>query len=236
MYFGYGILYAGSLKKESLNSSVLTSLALFEEGSLAMLCGEIEEGLGATQESMRRYTDTLCQVIRQTTVIPLRFGTLFDKEEEIRQVLKKEKKAYTRLLQRLDNKIEIELKVWWKKECFSSTMLKNKRLSKWKKALEQGDGQGFDVVEFGKAIQEVADHERLELGKAFLASLRPLAAENLIKEPTDEYQAFDGVFLVERQNEEAFDQAVGVLYGRYSENMMFKYTGPWAPHHFINAE
>ena len=237
MYYGYGIIRANSLKVEALKLGPNQEPpCLIVEGELGMLCAEIaaESMITATRESMSLYTAVLCQVIKHTTVVPLRFGTLFDKEEEICKVLKKEKKSYLKLLTNLDNKIEVELKVWWKKESFQETMMKNKRLSRWKKALEKGEGQGYDVVEFGQAIMEVADYERKEVEKSFLAMLRPLAVEWLVKDPMDEFQAFDGVYLVERQKEEDFDQAVGVLYEKYSEAMIFKYTGPWAPHHFVN--
>jgi hypothetical protein len=237
LYYGYGIIRANSLKVESLKLGPNQEPpCLIEEGELGMLCAEIEDDLmaTATRESMSRYTEVLCQVIKHTTVVPLRFGTLFDQEEEIRKVLRKEKKSYLKFLTNLDNKIEVELKVWWKKESFQETMMKNKRLGRWKKALERGEGQGYDVVEFGKAIMEVADYERQEVEKSFLATLRPLADEWLVKDPMDEFQAFDGVFLVERQKEEDFDQAVGTLYEKYSATMLFKYTGPWAPHHFVN--
>lgn len=237
MYYGYGIIRADSLSIEALNlGSDQKALCLICEGELGMLCAEMaEESIAtATRESMSRYTEVLCQVIKLTTVVPLRFGTLFDKKEDICAVLKREKKNYLKLLANLDNKIEVELRVWWKKESFQETMLKNKHLGRWKAALEKGEGQGYDVVEFGKAIMEAADYERKEVEKAFQAMLRPLAVKWVVKDPMDEFQAFDGVYLVERQKEGEFDQAVGVLYKKYSETMIFKYTGPWAPHHFVN--
>jgi len=239
LYYCYGIIRAKSIEVEALKfGPKLETLCLIVEGELGMLCTKIEDDsmATATRESMSLYTDVLCQVIKHTTVVPLRFGTLFDQEEEIRRVLKKDKKRYFRFLTSLDNKVEVELKVWWKKESFQETMLKNKRLGRWKKAIESGEGQGYDVVEFGKAIMEVADYERKEVEKSFLATLRPLADEWLVKEPMDEFQAFDGVFLVERQKEEDFDQAVGTLYEKCSATMIFKYTGPWAAHHFVNEK
>lgn len=239
MYYCYGIIRANSLEVESLKlGPEQEPPCLVVEGDLGMLCAKIEDDLmtTATRESMSRYTEVLCQVIKHTTVVPLRFGTLFDQEEEIHRVLKKEKKRYLRFLANLDNKIEVELKVWWKKESFQETMLKNKRLGRWKKAIEKGEGQGFDVVEFGKAIMEVANYERKEVERVFIATLRPLADEWVVKDPMDEFQAFDGVFLVERQKEEDFDQAVGILYEKHSATMIYKYTGPWAPHHFVDEK
>ena len=239
MYYAYGIIWANSEDVELLKSAFKQEqLSLVVEGGLGLICTEINDDsmTMATRESMSRYTTVLCQVIKRTSVVPLRFGTVFNQEEEIIKVLRREKKNYLKLLRHLENKIEVELKVWWKKESFQETMMKNKRLVRWKKALERGEGQGYDVVEFGKAIMETADYERKEIEKNFLAALRPLAVEWVVKDPMDEFQAFDGVYLVDRQKEEEFDQAVGKLYEKCSETMIFKYTGPWAPHHFVNGK
>lgn len=235
MFFAYGIVRAQSFELAWLNlGEDSVPLCLIVEGELAMLCAEMEEDSAGTRESMRNYTEALCQIIKHTTIIPLRFGTLFDQEEQIKEILRQQAKDYLKLLSQLENKIEVELKVWWKQESFQQTIMKNKRLSRWKKALEAGVGKGYDVVEFGKAIQEAAEQQRKEVEKEFLALLRPLAVKWSIKEPLDEYQAFDAVFLVDRRKEEGFDATVGILYDRNPGKYVFKYTGPWAPHHFID--
>ena len=234
MYFAYGILRTDSLSEDQLTQVQYPgNLCLITEKQLCMLCGEIKEESVVTPEGMRNYTRLLSQIVQITTVIPLRFGTLFDEEEHIRKVLRENAKTYQRKLSQFDGKIEVELRVWWKEETFQQTMLKKKRLARWKKALEEGAGQGFDIVEFGRAISEAADQEREELEKIFATVLRPIAAKWLVKEPSDELQAYDGVFLVEKAKEEEFDQAVGSLYAKQSQEMIFKYSGPWAPHHFV---
>lgn len=237
MYFGYGILRANTLSLDAIGQVQDESvLCLITENELSLLCARVHEESSATPEGMHDYTRLLSQIIQKTAIIPLRFGTLFEQEEDVRKVLRQNAKTFLKQLRKFEEKIEIELRVWWKKENFQQVMLKNKRLGRWKKALEEGTGQGFDVVEFGKAISEGADLERKHIEKTFLAALRPLAVKWLVKEPTDELQAFDGVFLVEKAREEEFDNAVGSLYESRSQEMIFKYTGPWAPHHFVEEE
>lgn len=236
MFFAYGIVDARHFELDRLNLGEGTeTLCCIVERDLAMLCDETAEDSPMTRETTRRYTEVLCGIIKQATIVPVRFGTLFDGEEEIRKVLRDEARNYRKLLSRMDNKIEVELKVWWKEENFIRTMLVNKRLSRWKKALEEGKGEGYDVVAFGQAVQGVADQERKRLGEVFLGALRPLAEDYVVKEATDSYQAFDGVFLVNRKREEEFDTAVGHLYDKLSDDYIFKYTGPWAPHHFVSS-
>lgn len=237
MYFGYGILRTNSLSEDQLKQVQCPgNICIITENQLCMLCVEMKEESAVTPDSMRNYTRLLAQIVQMTAVIPLRFGTLFDEEAHVRKVLLQNAKTYLKKLNQFDGKIEVELRVWWKEEAFQQVMLKKKRLARWKKALEEGAGQGFDVVEFGKAISEVADQERKEVEKTFATVLRPLASKWLVKETSDELQAFDGVFLVEKAKEEEFDQAVGLLFNKHSQEMIFKYSGPWAPHHFVEDE
>lgn len=234
MFFGYGIVGLDGFEVAWLDAGEAGGpLCLIREGEIGLVCSEMEQDTAGSRESMRLYTDVLCGMIKRTTIVPLRFGTLFDDEEQIIANLRQGAGTYKKLLARLAGQIEVELKVWWKKEGFEQTIMANKRLSRWKKALENNIGLGYDVVEFGKAVQAVADAEREKLAKLFLARLRPLATDHVLKEATDEFQAFDAVFLVSRSKEAEFDHAVGVLYDREPGKYIFKYTGPWAPHHFI---
>jgi len=234
MYFAYGIVSAKFCQDDCLMAgSGLDAYSFIVEGELALVCMQTESEETLSTKSISNYSETLSRLVGYTAVIPLRFGTQFDTEQQIHKTLRQNNKDFVKLLKKLNNKIEIELKVWWKKESFEATMLKNKKLAKWKKAIESGRGQGYDVVEFGQATKEVADQVREELAKTILAVLKPLAVEWVIKDPIDEFQAFQGVFLVDKQQEDAFDEAVGRLYKEYTEEMVFKYTGPWAPHHFV---
>lgn len=236
MYCGYGILRSRAFEPADSGNREDVELKLIEEGELAMLCAEMDETSLLTARSMRHYTETLSHVTQRTTVIPLRFGTVFNDEGEIRKILTTKAKEYQKLLSKLNNKIEVELGVWWEKDAFAQIILKNKNIIRWKKALEKGTGEGYDVVKFGQAVEELADQERNKLLKVFLTELQPYTVEYTIKSIIDEHQAFNGVFLVDRKSEEQFDQAVGRLYDKYSSQMIFKYTGPWAPHHFIEGE
>ncbi len=234
MYFGYGIVEMDGFEVGWLGADQEgLSLCLIHEGRIALLCSEMDQDNAGSRDSMRLYTDVLCRIIKQTTIIPLRFGTMFDDEQEIKDNLRQGEGTYKKLLGKFADHIEVELKVWWKKESFEQTILADKQLSRWKKALETTAGKGYDMVEFGKAIQAAADLAREKLAKVFLTRLRPLATDYVLKDPVDEFQAFDGVFLVHRSKEEEFDNAVGVLHEREPGKFIFKYTGPWAPHHFV---
>lgn len=236
MYCGYGILRVQAFEPVNPVNDEAVKFRIIEAGELAMLCAEADEDSLLTARSMRHYSELLSHVTQQTTIIPLRFGTMFHDEGEIRLILKTKAKDYLRLLSRFTDKIEVELGVWWEKEAFSQMILKNKKIARWKKALERGAGEGYDVVEFGQAVEELADQERTKLLKAFLTELQPLSVKHVIKSIVNEHQAFNGVFLVDRKYEEKFDQAVGGLCDKYSPQLIFKYTGPWAPHHFIEEE
>ena len=55
-------------------------------------------------------------VMREYTVIPMSFGTLFRTEEDIVELLKSTYQAFDDVLEKMDDKIEFGLKVVWDRE------------------------------------------------------------------------------------------------------------------------
>lgn len=234
MYYGYGILASNGINTEEIIalSEGDIKAVFIEEEPLAILCS-LTDSAKPTVAGVRHYNKCLCHLIRSNTIIPLRFGTVFNTEDEIHDVLRKNKKKYLKLLDTFNRAFEVELKVYWEKETFQSTILSHKRLARWKHALERGDGRGYDLVEFGRAVQETADQERKRIVKTATALLNPLARKIIQKDCTSELEAFYGIYLIERDKEEQFDEAVGQLASDLGTGFHFKYTGPWPVHHFI---
>ncbi|MGC7873197.1 GvpL/GvpF family gas vesicle protein [Desulfosporosinus sp. SYSU MS00001] len=234
MYYGYGILAKDSIDPAgiaSLNSEDIKAVYI-DEGPLAVLCG-VTESNKPTVAGIRHYNKSLCQLAKMTTIIPLMFGTVFHTDDEIHSVLRKNQKKYLRLLETFNGTFEVELKISWEKDSFQNTMLSHKKLARWKNALAKGDGKGYDLVEFGRAVQETADQERRRIVRLVMTLLKPLARNSIQKECTNEFEAYNGVFLIERDNEEQFDQTVDQLALQLGKGFSFKYTGPWPVHHFI---
>ena len=51
--------------------------------------------------------------------------------------------------------------------------------------------------------------------------------------PIGDRMILNAAFLVNRQDEHAFDERVKRLGTRY-DKLTFKYTGPWPPYNFVN--
>ena len=46
----------------------------------------------------------------------------------------------------------------------------------------------------------------------------------------------NAAFLVDRAQEQAFDERVKDISRRYEEVLTFKYSGPWPPYNFVNIK
>ena len=44
----------------------------------------------------------------------------------------------------------------------------------------------------------------------------------------------NAAFLVDEENDQAFDDLVNKLYEKWEDKVEFKYTGPWAAYNFVN--
>ena len=63
-----------------------------------------------------------------------------------------------------------------------------------------------------------------------------MAVASRSNKPIGDRMIMNGAFLVERDRERAFDDAVREVSRKYEELLTFKYTGPWPPYNFVNIK
>jgi hypothetical protein len=77
--------------------------------------------------------------------------------------------------------------------------------------------------------REAAGHD----AQTLVETLRPLATAVREMRPIGERMILNAAFLVEREQEAAFDAKMRSLAARF-ELLTLQYTGPWAPYHFAD--
>ena len=67
-------------------------------------------------------------------------------------------------------------------------------------------------------------------------ALKPAAVASRSNKPIGDRMILNAAFLVDRDREKAFDEAVKEISHRYEDLLTFKYTGPWPPYNFVNIK
>jgi len=63
------------------------------------------------------------------------------------------------------------------------------------------------------------------------AGERQFARDN---KPIGDKMILNAAFLLQREREAEFDDAVNRIARKFGERLNFKYTGPWPPYNFVN--
>jgi gas vesicle protein GvpL/GvpF len=178
-------------------------------------------------------------VMREFTVIPMSFGTIFRTREDIHELLKSTYRAFDDVLDKMQDKIEFGLKVLWDREKVIARLeehdeeirrLKNEITSNAQSSTYFARMQLGRLVETG--LESAANGYVMDIHE----SLKPVAVASRSNKPIGDRMITNAAYLVERSRELEFDEAVKALSRKYEDMLSFKYTGPWPPYNFVNIK
>ena len=177
------------------------------------------------------------EVMKEHTVLPVRFATLTEDEAKVKKILEREYDKFNDLLQKMQNRKELGLKAIFKEEIIYQEILeKYKEIKSLKEAIaSQPPAKTYlQRMEIGKMVEQALEKEKEIYKEAILASLRPLAEDIKINNGYGERMIINAAFLVNKDKESEFDQKIQELDVHYGNKIKFKYVGTLPPFNFVN--
>jgi Mg2+ and Co2+ transporter CorA len=178
-------------------------------------------------------------VMREYTVIPMSFGTLFRTEEDIVELLKSTYQAFDDVLEKMKDKIEFGLKVLWDRERVIATIEEeNEEIRRLRDEINRNAQSStyFARMQLGRLIEGALE----EAGNLYVRdihdTLKPAAVASRSNKPIGDRMILNAAFLVDRDREKSFDDSVREVSRKYEALLTFKYTGPWPPYNFVNIK
>jgi hypothetical protein len=203
---------------------------------LAAVVSDVPLGiLDSTRENVLAHERVNEIVMRDHTVIPMSFGTIFKTKDDIVQLLRSAYDAFGDVLAKMRDKMEFGLKVLWDRDSVVKDIededegihrLKNEI------ALQKGSTY-FARMQYGRAIDAALQSRSERYGTEILDRLRDVAVASRINKPIGDKMIMNAAFLVSRDQEGAFDSRVKSIAAEH-DKLTFKYTGPWPPYNFVN--
>ena len=154
-------------------------------------------------------------VMRDFTVIPMSFSTVFKTSEDIVELLRSAYEAFRDVLVKMQDKLEFGLKVLWEPE----TIIREITY--------------FARMQYGRLVDSLLQERSEKLVSEIIDALSGVCVASRTNKPIGDKMILNGAFLVARDREPDFDAKVKEIDARY-ENLIFKYTGPWPPYNFVN--
>jgi hypothetical protein len=174
-------------------------------------------------------------VMRDYTVIPMSFSTVFKTSEDIVELLRSAYDAFRDVLVKMQDKLEFGLKVLWEPETIIREIEKddeNLRLLRQEISHQKGSTY-FARMQYGRLVDSLLQDRSEKLVSEIIGTLSGVCVASRTNKPIGDKMILNGAFLVARDREPDFDAAVKEIDARY-ENLIFKYTGPWPPYNFVN--
>jgi hypothetical protein len=174
-------------------------------------------------------------VMRNHTVIPMSFGTVFKTREDIHQLLRSAYDAFKDVLVKMEDKLEYGLKVLWDRDRIVEELeQENEDIRRLKAEISSRHGSTyFARMQYGRLVDAALQSRSEHYVQSIFEELRPVAVASRANRPIGDKMIMNAAFLVRRKKEPAFDAAVKGIGARY-EHLTFKYTGPWPPYNFVN--
>jgi hypothetical protein len=193
------------------------------------------EVLDSTRENVLAHERVNETVMREHTVIPMSFGTIFKTREDIVELLRSAAEAFGDVLNKMQNKLEFGLKVLWDRDqAIREVEGDDEDISRLKKEISGQKGPTyFARMQYGRLVDTALQSRSERYVAEILDNLRDVSVASRINKPIGDKMIMNAAFLISRDRESAFDAKVKSIASRF-DKLTFKYTGPWPPYNFVN--
>src|SRR5262245_15012500 len=192
------------------------------------------EVLDSTRENVLAHERVNETVMREHTVIPMSFGTIFKTRDDIVELLRSAAEAFGDVLNKMQNKLEFGLKVLWDRDqAIREVEGEDEDISRLKKEISGQKGPTyFARMQYGRLVDSALQSRSERYVAEILDNLRDVSVASRINKPIGDKMIMNAAFLITRDKESAFDAKVKSIASRF-DRLTFKYTGPWPPYNFV---
>ena len=193
------------------------------------------EVLDSTREHVLAHERVNETVMREHTVIPMSFGTIFKTREDIIELLRSAAEAFGDVLNKMQNKLEFGLKVLWDRDqVIREVEAEDEDISRLKKEISGQKGPTyFARMQYGRLVDAALQARSERYVAGILDQLRDVSVASRVNKPIGDKMIMNAAFLISRDREAAFDSKAKSIASQF-DTLTFKYTGPWPPYNFVN--
>lgn len=190
-----------------------------------------------SRENVLAHQRVIEELMKEFTVLPLRFGTIASSVEAIQEkLLRRRFEELSALLSELEGKVELGLKAFWRGDIVQEIAAENPKIRRFRDSLKGLPFSQFRVgqARLGEMVAAAMKSKREEDAEKILTALRPLAERVQENRIMADMMILNVAFLVDKDREGEFDEMVEKLDQEMGERVLFNYLGPTPPYNFVN--
>ena len=212
----------------------------------------LKENLGNMkwiEENVLRHERVIEEVMKNRTVIPFKFATIFKTDENVKALLREHHSEFKETLERLEGMGEWGIKMYYSLDRLKANLIKEdeeiKRIEQEINLSSTGKAY-FLKKKRDELIENILNKKINEYGQDSFEKLKALSMgarinKLLPKEVTEreDEMILNAAFLVDKTKLKDFINSINYLKERYSDvgsdvGFDFDYTGPWPPYNFCD--
>lgn len=197
----------------------------YPSGEFAVIVSEFDRATTNLEEKhVLEHAQVVRGCFRQGTVLPFRFGTIFDTEESLKQAVRSNRRAFGESVARLKGKAEMHVKL----------LVRDGALRELRDVIIPDTVGG----EYLSKLREkaVADRERTTKAKALSVQVHrlfnPLEEEISCKRVDTDGILIDIAHLIDSKSIEKYQNRYASA-AKQLKNCEMSVSGPWPPYHFL---
>ena len=173
---------------------------------------------------------------QKDTVIPISFGNVFKSKDDVAALLENLYPQFETLFPAIKGKIELGLKVIGKKEWLEAMVKDNPQVEKMATSVKGKSESAayYERIQLGGMAQKLFAGLQHEVKQDVFAPLEETAVSAKANDPSSEKMLLNASFLIDRDQEEQFDQKVNEAHEQWKDKVEFHYSGPWPAYNFVN--
>ena len=190
-----------------------------------------------TRENALAHEHVIETVMKNHTIIPMSFGTVFRTDNDIREVLKSIYSSLKDVLKQMSGKLEFGLKVNWDRDqIIEELKQQDEEIRHFHREIVRKQLQStyFARMQLGRMIDKAMAERATTYVREIFEALRGVCVASRDNQPIGDKMIMNAAFLVDREREAEFDSVVNKIAKKYGKRLKFKYTGPWPPYNFVN--
>ncbi|MCD7033533.1 GvpL/GvpF family gas vesicle protein [Metabacillus sp. GX 13764] len=190
------------------------------------------------KDNLAVHQQVVAGLMDKYTVIPMSFGNIFETKDDITYLLEHLYDEFLEIFPKIENKIEIGLKVIGKKEWLEKEIHENEKVVKLKEKIKgkSENAAYYDRIQLGEYANNFINEKKDLITKEIFLPLANIADSSKQNDLIGERMLLNGSFLVDRESDGEFDKLVNELYEKWNDKADFKYTGPWPAYSFIDIK
>lgn len=190
-----------------------------------------------TRENLLAHQKVIEDVMKNNSVLPIRFSTIAKNADDVVGVLRKRYVEFKDLQKKMEGKMELGIKALWKdmRVVWKDIAKENTVIRLKDKMAGTPLRNGFNAnVELGRAVRASLERKKEEAAGKIISVFGNIAVDTRANKTHGDNMVVNAAFLVDRAQAAEFDRRVIELDERGGGNMSLKYVGPVPPFNFIS--